>query len=464
MRASSRVAVLAASLACLPLAAGEVTYLIRTLAGSDFVGDGGSASGALLLAPECVARDAAGNLYIADPADHRVRKIAATGIITTVAGDGQPGFSGDGGPASQARLDSPYGLAMDAAGNLYIADYGNGRVRRVSPDGIIRTVAGGGTGDATAAGRSATAVRLVGPRNLAVDAAGNLYVSDFRDHRIYRVAPGGAIELLAGTGTPGMQGNGGPAIYAELSYPAGLALDRAGNLYIADSGNRRVRRLAAGVLSTLNVPLTLELPTGLAFDATGNLYIADRTRVVKLSPSGSGAAIAIAARDIAVDEAGNLYVASGSPQIVRVYPSGAFSVIAGATAEPRFWGDNGPATTARLNSPSGLALAPDGVLYVADTGNGRIRKITPDGIISTLAGAGRSGQTGEGLPALAARLFYPTALALDAAGGLLIADPMVSRLRRLSPAGTISTVAGTGTAGFNGDGLATSAQLNSASG
>ena len=447
-----------------PLPASEPAYLIRTIAGSDWTGDGGPAAAALLFAPEGIARDAAGNLYVADSADHRVRKITPTGIIVTVAGDGEPGFRGDGGPAPSARLDSPYGLVADSAGNLFIADYGNGRVRRIAPDGVIVTVAGGGARDPASSGAAATAVRLLGPRNLALDAAGNLYISDFRDHRIYRVSPGGAIEVIAGTGTAGFAGNGGPALYAQLSHPAGLALDRSGNLYVADSGNRRIRRLHAGILATLNVPVTLELPTGLAFDGAGNLYIADRSRIVKIAPSGGASTLALPARDIALDNAGNVFAVAGTPQLMRLSPTGAVTVFAGATSEPRFWGDGGPAVSARLETPGGLALAPDGALYIADTGNARIRKVDPSGVITTVAGAGRSGLTGDSLPALAARLFTPVALALDAAGGLLIADSAVSRLRRLSPAGILTHVAGTGVAGFNGDGLAASAQLNQPAG
>lgn len=447
-----------------PLPAAEPGYTIRTIAGSDWTGDGGPATAALLFAPEGIARDAAGNLYIADSADHRVRKITPAGIILTIAGDGEPGFRGDGGPAAAARLDSPYGLVTDAAGNLYIADYGNGRVRRIGPDGSIVTIAGGGARDAASSGVAATAVRLLGPRNLALDASGNLYVSDFRDHRIYRVSPAGAIEIVAGTGTSGFAGNGGPALYAQLSHPAGLAFDRSGALYIADSGNRRIRRLSAGILTTLNVPVTLELPTGLAFDAAGNLYIADRSRIVKLTPAGSASTLALAARDLALDAAGSIFAVAGTPQLMRLSLTGAISVVAGATTEPRFWGDGGPATSARLDSPSGLALAADGSLYIADTGNARIRKVDRTGLISTVAGTGRSGLTGDTLPALAARLFSPMALAFDPAGGLLIADPAVSRIRRLSPAGLLTNVAGTGVAGFNGDGVAASTQLNQPAG
>ncbi len=438
----------------------EVSYTIRTVAGSDFVGDGGPASSALLLAPECLARDAAGNLYIADPADHRVRKINTWGIITTIAGTGHAGFSGDGAPATQAQLHHPYGLTVDAAGNLYIADFGNGRVRKVGVDGIIRTVAGGGAADPSAGGGEATSARLVGPRNVALDRFGNLYISDFLDHRVYQVSAAGRIRLLAGTGSPGLAGNGGPAAYAQLNCPAGLAPDAAGNLFIADSGNRRVRRLAAEVLSTLNVPVSLELPTGLTFDAAGNLYIADRTRVVKLAASGAATVLQVAARDLATDATGNLYAASGAPQILRITAGGVFSVIAGATTVPRFWGDGAQANVARLDSPRGLALGPDGALWIADTGNARIRKVTAEGVISTVAGAGGGGTVGELVPATSARLFAPVAVAVDRAGNLWIADALTSRVRRVSPAGLIATAAGTGQAGYNGDGAAAISQLN----
>jgi len=461
MRADWRAALFL--LGCCWAAQAGVSYRIRTVAGSDFVGDGGPATSALLFAAECVALDGAGNLYIADPADHRVRKVTPAGLISTVAGDGHAGFTGDGGLAAQARLNRPYGLAADSAGNLYIADFGNGRVRRVGPDGVIRTVAGGGSAEA-ASGSQATAARLLGPRNLALDAAGNLLISDFLDHRVYQVTPTGRIQAVAGTGAPGLAGNGGPALYAQLNYPAGLAVDRTGAVYIADSGNRRVRRLAGGVLSTLAIPMTLELPTGLALDGAGNLYVADGARIVRWGAAGGVSVFNTAAREAAVDGAGNLYIASGGPQILRRAANGSLSVAAGATQEPYFWGDGGPAASARLQSPQGLAVGPDGALWIADTGNGRVRRVDAGGLISTVAGAGRGGLVGEAIAAAAARLLAPAAVALDASGNLWLADSQAARVRRVSAGGWITTAAGTGQAGYNGDGFGALCQLNLPSG
>src|SRR5439155_1616687 len=200
-------------------------------------GDRGPAGAAALSDAEGVAFDSIGNLFVADANDHRVRKIAPDGTISTVAGDGTPGFRGDGGPASAARLNTPYGIAVDGAGNLYIADLGNNRVRKVTSGGMISTVAG--------------TDRFLAPRNIALDAAGNLCVSEFSGQRIRKVAPDGSITTLAGDGHVGFSVEGGPAFQAELSFPAVITLDAAGNLYFADSSNHRVRRISAGVITTV---------------------------------------------------------------------------------------------------------------------------------------------------------------------------------------------------------------------
>src|SRR6266566_96726 len=184
-------------------AAGEITYTVQTVAGSSLVGDGGSALNAQLSDAQCLAIDRLGNVYIADPSNHRVRRVNSAGTMQTVAGTGYPGFSGDGGPAAQARLNAPYGMAADGAGNLYIADLGNNRVRKVGPDGGISTVAGSGQAASGGDGGKALAAQLNGPRNLAMDGAGNLYISEFQGHRVRLVTPDGLIQTVAGSGSAG---------------------------------------------------------------------------------------------------------------------------------------------------------------------------------------------------------------------------------------------------------------------
>ncbi len=251
-----------------------VSYSIATAAGSDWIGDNGPAAGAILFQAAGIAADMYGNLYVADAAGQRVREITPSGMISTVAGTGVQGFSGDGGAASAAQLNSPYGLAFDPSGNLYIADLGNARVRRMMPGGTISTVAGGGTLPAGGAneGGLATTVSLLAPRNVALDGTGNLYISDFNGHRVYELSPGGSLTTVAGTGVQGFSGDGGPAHLAQLAYPAGLAVDRQGALYIADSQNHYVRKVINGVISSIAREAT---PTGVAFDALGTLYITD---------------------------------------------------------------------------------------------------------------------------------------------------------------------------------------------
>jgi len=187
------------------------------------------------------------------PAINRIRRISPDGSIQTVAGNGLPGYKGDGGLASQSQLNSPYGLALDPSGNLYVADLGNAVVRRVGADGVIQTIAGGGSTapSALSATTRAIDVKLNAPRNIAADSSGVVYISDFGLHEIFMVGPNGVIKVIAGDGTPGSVGDGGPSIAAELRFPAGLALDSSGALYIADSGNSRVRKIVKGVITSL---------------------------------------------------------------------------------------------------------------------------------------------------------------------------------------------------------------------
>jgi uncharacterized protein (TIGR03437 family) len=400
----------------------STVYTIATVAGSDWVGDNGSATEAILLQAEGVATDASGNLYIADAQEHRVRQVSASGLIRTVAGTGMRGFSGDGGAATAAQLNSPYGVALDRAGNLYIADLGNHRVRRVSPAGTIATVASS---------------PLQSPRNLAVDNSGVLFVSDFDGHCVYRLAPEGVLVAAAGTGVPGYSGDGGAGSSGQLNYPAALAFDQAGGLYIADSQNHAIRKVVRGVIGTV---LRAATPTGMAFDASGTLHIADPAagEILRIPVSGVSTALQVPARDLAFAADGSLY-ASGSGVVRRILASGIVSTVAGGGDLAH--GDRGDARKARLNHPSGVAADASGNLYIADRDNHRIRRVSPEGIITTVAGTGERGDSGDLGPATKAQLNQPSSVTADAAGNLYIADTGNHRVRRVTPLGQILPVA-----------------------
>lgn len=280
---------------------------------SAWVGDDGPATSAVLSQAEGVAVDGDGNLYIADAVGHRVRRVSRDGMIHTVAGTGQKGYSGDGGPAKQAQLNSPYGVACDRQGNLYIADLGNARVRRVARDGTITTF-----GD----------VGLSAPRNIAIDSTGGVYFSDFNAHRVYRVDAAGGRSVIAGTGTVGYSGDGGFATAAQVAYPAGLAFDKDDNLYIADTQNHVIRRVTRGIITTFARAGT---PTGLTIDLAGTLYAADvyGAQILRFTTFGAGSALGVAAHDVAFGSDGTLYVATGGPIVRKIAASGAVSTVAG---------------------------------------------------------------------------------------------------------------------------------------
>ena len=472
---------------------------ITTVAGNGtaaFSGDGGSATNASLNGPTGVAVDSAGVLYIADTGNIRIRKVSG-GTISTVAGNGNAGFSGDGGPATSASLSgpssAPHGLALDAAGNLYLADGGNSRVRKVSA-GTITTVAGNGQQGFSGDGGLATSASLYSPAAVLVDGAGNLYIADFGDQVVRKVS-GGTITTVAGTLSIAPLGDGGAATGATLYGPSGLALDSAGNLYIADALDGRIREVSGGTITTVAgnggfsgdggpaLSATLNLPVNVAMDGSGALYIADtnNNRIRKVSGgtvttvagngtagfSGDGGPAPNASLNypssVAVDSAGNLYIADSYNARVRKVSGGTITTVAG-NGTLGFSADGIPATTAALAYPGGLAVDAAGNLYFSEAGANRIRKVT-GGIISTVTGIGFPGFSGDGGPAVNAALNLPTGLAFDASGNLYIADTGNNRIRKVSSGGTISTVVGNGTSGFSGDGgLATNASLSLQSG
>jgi streptogramin lyase len=471
--------------------------IITTVAGNGTIGsggDGGPATAAQLFSPTGVAVDAAGDLFIADSNNSRVREVSPSGTITTVAGNGTFGFGGDGGPATAAKLNSAAGVAVDAAGDLFIADTQNNRVRKVSPSGVITTVAGNGTFGPGGDGGPATAAPLAFPQAVAVDASGDLFIADTTNQRVREVSPSGIITTAAGNGFGSFSGDGGRATAAALNDPAGMAVDAAGDLFIADQSNNRVREVSSsGTITTVagggtgdGGPATLApvaFPPGVAVDAAGDLFIADQdnNRVREVSPSGiittvAGNGIGGFAGDggrataaeldgpagVAVDAAGDLFIADRSDSRVReVAPSGIILTVAGNGTFGDS-GDGGPATAAELGGIGGLAVDAAGDLFIADVNLDRVHKVSPSGIITTVAGNGSFGFGGDGGPATAAPLGNPTAVAVDAAGDLFIAEPYNNRVREVSPSGIITTVAGNGTGGFGGDGgPATAAELSS---
>ncbi len=414
------------------------SYSIVTIAGSDWVGDNGPATSAILIQAQGIAVDLTGNIYVADAGDHRVRKISPAGVITTFAGTGMAGFSGDGGPAALAQLNSPYGLALDGMGNLYIADLGNARVRCVTTDGNIATVAGGGPlapGGANE-GSPAVAITLSAPRNVAWDGHGSLYISDFTGQRVFRLAENGSLTTVAGTGAAGASGDGGPAVNAQVNYPAGLAVDRSGALYIADSGNHAIRKVANNLITTFARAST---PTGLAFDNYGTLYIADpgAGAIVLMPQNAPASTYALSAQDIACAFDSSLYAVSADVAW-RISFSGPSSIVAGSGSFAH--GDGGAATLARLNHPAGVAADAAGNLYIADRDNNRIRKVATNGVITTVAGAGPAGNSGDGGPAIAALLNAPESVSVDPSGNLYIADTGNARVRVVTTSGLILAV------------------------
>ncbi|MFI5096581.1 MAG: NHL repeat-containing protein [Candidatus Acidiferrales bacterium] len=293
--------------------------------------------------------------------------------IYTVAGTGVSGYTGDGGPAQSAELNSPYGVSIDALGNIYIADTGNRVIRKVDSSGKITTIAGNGNQGYNGDGMPAVSAALYAPYRVVADRAGNVYIADYYNNRIRKVDTSGTITTVAGTGTQGYNGDGIPASTAQLNFPSAVAVDASGNIYIADTWNNLIRKIDT---------------------------------------------------------------------------SGMISTIAG-TGFPGVLGDGGPATSAQVYQPIGLAVDSLGNVYIADFGNSKIRKVDTSGTINTIAGTGSIGNSGDGGPATAAFLNQPTGVAVDRAGNVYIADNQNSRVRKVDTSGTITTIVSTSTSGIS---------------
>jgi sugar lactone lactonase YvrE len=472
---------------------GVITLFAGTGNGTaGYSGDNGPATSAQLSLPFGVAVDASGNVYIADTGNNVIRKVS-NGVITTFAGmSGMSGigYSGDNGPATKATFNDLADVAVDTSGNVYVADSRNNAIRKVSK-GVITTIAGNGTKGYSGDHGPATGAELNDPLGVAVDASGNVYIADSWNNLIRKVS-NGAIAPLAGGASVNF-GDKGPATGAQLSEPFGVAVDASGNLYIADSYT--IRKVSQGVITTFagnglygysgdNGPATsaaLEQPFGVAVDAAGDVYIADTNNSVVRKVSGgvittfagngvygysgdngpAASAQLCAPTGVAVDKAGNVYIADSNCAVIRKVSNGIITTFAG-NGTRGYSLDSGPAASTELNLPVAVAVDASGNVYIADGGidNNAIREVS-NGVMSTIAGDGTNGYSGDGGPAPSAGLFAPSGLAVDAAGNVYIAETGPINVIRKVSNGVITTIAGNGTSGYSGDnGPATNAELS----
>lgn len=393
------------------------TSTITTYAGNGlcgYNGDGMASTKAMLCVPNGLAFDAAGNLVVADGGNSRIRRITKTGKISTIAGNGVFGYSGDGGPATSAAIGQPFMLAYDSSGNLYFSQVGNCVVRKVDTSGMISTVAGNGTCGYGGDNGPATAAMLNLPRGVAFDTAGNLYISDTDNFRIRSVTPGGTINTFAGTGQPGFSGDGGLATNAKIGRPRALAVQN-GVLYITNAGRARFR----------SVDLTTNIINTYAGSTFG--YDGDNHALLASQFAGGGS--------ISFDLAGNPLLADNNNSRMRKATGGIVNTIAGG-----YLGDGGKATAAALVLPEALAIDKSGNFYIADYTGNRVRKVS-GGVISTIAGNGISGYSGDGGSATSAMLYVPQGVAVDSVGNVFIADSINGVIREVNTVGTISTFA-----------------------
>jgi sugar lactone lactonase YvrE len=465
--------------------------IVTTIAGSP--GTVGSADGvgsvARFNSPNGLAVDTAGYVFVADTWNHSIRKISPTGVVTTLAGSGARGNGFADGTGTSARFNFPEGVAVDANGSVYVADTRNNTIRKVTPDGVVTTFVGaqGLIGLIDGAGSQA---RFFSPSGLAADESGNVYVADSNNSAIRKITPSGVVTTLAGDGRS--QGSAdGVGREAQFFIPKGVAVDRNGNVFVADTVNNTVRKISSsGVVITFAGAAIAEgtsdgvgpaarfnSPHGITIDRNGNIIVSDTNNhtIRKISPervvttiagpadrTGTEDGIGAAARfsepvGVASDELGNIFVADRRNRTIRkISSSGAVTTLAGSAGAAGFV--NGAGASARFDSPTGIAVDAQGNVFVSDGGT-TIRKITSGGVVTTLAGTSGLHGAADG-PGSTATFSQAWGLAIDGSGNVFVADSIAHTIRKIDPAGVVSTIAGsTGVIGST-DGIGSAARFN----
>ena len=435
-----------------------------------------------------MAVDVSGNVYVADYWNHTVRKISTGGVVTTLAGTAGSSGSADGTGAA-ARFNNPAGVAVDGSGTVYVADYNNQTIRQITSGGVVTTLAGT-AGSFSYADGTGAAARFYNPSGVAVDGSGNLFVADYTNQVIRKISSGGVVTTLAGTSGSASSADGTGAA-ARFNYPTGVAVDGSGNVYVADNGNHTVRKItSAGVVTTLagsaaspgtadgtGAAARFYNPAGVAVDGSGNLYVADQSNhtIRKVTSVGvvstvAGTVGSAGAADgtpasarlynpsgVAVDGAGTVYVADRLNNTIRkVTSAGVVTTLAGSAGN--LGSADGTGVAAKFNNPIGVAVDGSGTVYVADQSNHTIRMITSAGVVTTVAGAAGLSGSADGTGA-SARFANPTGVAVDGAGNLYVADYSNQIIRKVTSAGVVTTLAGTAGSLGSADGTGAAARF-----